>query len=272
MEQLELNQRFVKFCFQLEIDAMTEFPNRFDGPEDAYRGFFRADNAKNAPAWAAVMSYPHVRVSAPGGTVRYESPKAYADAADWTSREATGWVRSEGVTPRRLHETPEKVHLLGGWTRFNAEDNPILENRVTYILTRIEDSWGIQARFGVDSFVEYEVEETTTETENLAKQFVAHVADSDLHACARLCRLPLTVVRVGNVITATSETEIVELLDGYSGRGIRLKRANAVQTGASGAIVEVVTEFSDGVVESGIVVVGKQDDRWLIAGTSMISR
>lgn len=251
---------------------MDEFPNRFDVPEDAYHGFFRADNAKNAPAWAAVMSYPHVRVSATGGTVRYETPEAYADAADWTSREATGWVRSEAVTPRRLHETEDKVHLLGGWTRFNGDNNPILKNRVTYILTRIEGSWGIQARFGVDSFVEYDVEETTTETENLAKQFIANVADSDLHACARLCRLPLTSVRVGNVVTATSETEIVELLEAYRGRGIRLKRANAVQTGASGAIVEVVTEFSDGVVESGIVVVGKQDDRWLIAGTSLISR
>lgn len=250
---------------------MTEFPDRFDLPEDAYRGFFRADSAKNAPAWAAVMSYPHVRVSAPGGTVRYETPEAYADAADWTSREATGWVRSEGVTPQRLHETAEKVHLLGGWTRFNAENNPILENRVTYILTRIEGSWGIQARFGIDSYVGHEVEETAATAENIAKQFVAHVADANLSACAKLCRLPLTIVRVGAVITATSESEIVGLLEGYVGRGIRLKRAKAVQTGARGAIVEVETELSDGEIETGIVIVGKHDDQWLIAGTSKIS-
>ena len=64
---------------------MTDCPNRFDSPEDAYYGFFRADSAKNAPAWAAVMSYPHVRVSAPGGMVRFETPEAYAEAADWTA-------------------------------------------------------------------------------------------------------------------------------------------------------------------------------------------
>ena len=251
---------------------MAEFPDHFDLPEEAYRGFFRADSAKNAPAWAAVMSYPHVRVSAPGGTVRYETPKAYADAADWTSREATGWVRSEGVTPRRLHETTEKVHLLGGWTRFNAENNPILENRVTYILTRIDGSWGIQARFGVDSYIGREVEDTAAAAEDIAKQFVAYVSEANLSASAQLCRLPLTVVHVGNVISATSESEIVELLEGYTERGIRLKRASAVQTGARGAIVEVITEFSDGEIETGIVIVGKQDDQWLIAGTSKISR
>lgn len=251
---------------------MDEFPERFDQPEDAYRGFFRADSAKNAPAWAAVMSYPHVRVSATGGTSQFETPEDYASAADWTSREATGWVRSEGITPHRLHESADKVHLLGGWTRFNAEGEPILENRVTYILTRIDDSWGIQARFGVDSFVGREIEETTTVVEDVATQFVEHVSEANLTACAKLCRLPLTVVRVGNVISATSESELAKLLQGYVGRGITAKRVKAVQTGTRGAVVEVITGFSDGEEETGIVVVGKRDDQWLIAGTSKSSR
>lgn len=254
-----------------EYTTLSDFQEFFDQPEDAYRGFFRADSAKNAPAWAAVMSYPHVRVSATGGTSRYETPAAYANAADWTSREATGWVRSEGVEPRRLHETSEKVHLLGGWTRFNAADEPILENRVTYILTRINDSWGIQARFGVDSYVGREVAATARAAEDLTRQFVANITEANLNACANLCRLPLTVVRIGNVIAATSESDIVELLEGYVGRGLNLKSAKAVQTGTRGAIVEVTTEFDDGELETGIVLVGKQDDHWLIGGISKIS-
>lgn len=251
---------------------MDEFPERFDQPEDAYKGFFRADSAKNAPAWAAVMSYPHVRVSATGNMSRYETPEAYVSAADWTSREATGWVRSEGVTPRRLHESAEKVHLLGGWTRFNAEGNPILENRVTYILTQLDGSWGIQARFGVDSYVGQEVKETTTAAEDLVEQFVADLGKSDLTACAKLCRLPLTVVHIGNVITATRESEVVEMLSSYHDRGIRLKHVKAVQTGTRGAVVEVVTAFDDGMDETGIVIIGKQNNQWLIAGTSKSSR
>ena len=65
-------------------------------PEEAYFEFFRADSAKDAEAWAAVMSYPHVRVSATGRSPYYETPEDYAARASWTAREATGWVRSRG--------------------------------------------------------------------------------------------------------------------------------------------------------------------------------
>lgn len=115
---------------------MSEFQTHFDTPEAAYFGFFEADRAKNADAWAAVMSYPHVRVAATGTTDYFGTSRDYADAADWTSREATGWVRTVGREPVRLHESPDRVHLLGGWTRYNAKDEPILWNRVTYIVTR----------------------------------------------------------------------------------------------------------------------------------------
>ena len=77
-----------------------------------------------------------------------------ATEAGWERFEATGWVRTQGLEPRRVHETDDKVHLAGGWTRFRADDSPIISNRVLYVLTRLEQGWGIQARFGVDSFVE----------------------------------------------------------------------------------------------------------------------
>ena len=131
-------------------------PTSLASPEDAYWAFFEADSAKDAEAWAGVMSYPHVRVSARGTASYYETPEAYASGASWESREATGWVRSRGIEPTRLHESADKVHLAAGWTRYNAADEPILSNRVTYILTRLDGSWGIQARFGVDSFTEGE--------------------------------------------------------------------------------------------------------------------
>ena len=103
------------------------------------------------------MSYPHTRVSATGQSPYYDTPEDYAARASWKDRVATGWVRSVGVDPVRIHESADKVHLAGGWTRYNVQDEPILRNRVTYIFTRIEGSWGIQARFGTDSFTEGEV-------------------------------------------------------------------------------------------------------------------
>ena len=105
--------------------------NRLATPEDAYFEFFRADSAKDAQAWAAAMGYPHVRVSATGRVAYHETAEDYAARASWGAREATGWVRSRGIEPARLHEAEDKVHLAGGWTRFNADDEPILRNRVT---------------------------------------------------------------------------------------------------------------------------------------------
>ena len=60
----------------------------------------------------------------------------------WEPIEATGWVRTQGIEPRRVHESDDKVHLAGGWTRFRADDSPIISNRVLYVLTRLEQRLG----------------------------------------------------------------------------------------------------------------------------------
>ena len=75
----------------LARSSITDYPTRFDTPEEAYFGFFEADASQNGDAWAAVMSYHHVRVAASGPIVYFATARDYADAADWTSRVATGW-------------------------------------------------------------------------------------------------------------------------------------------------------------------------------------
>ena len=103
-------------------------------------------------ARAAAMSYPHVRVAASAEILYFETARDYADTAGWTSRVASGWVRTRGRKPVHLRESANRVVIKGGWTRFNAEDEPILWNRVTYILTKAGDSWGIQARFALGAY------------------------------------------------------------------------------------------------------------------------
>ena len=109
----------------------------YASPEDAYWTFFKTFNAKDAEKWAGVMSYPHLRVSARGTARYFETPEAYSSGASWERIEAIGWVRTGGIEPTRLHESADKVHLAGGRTRYNASDQPILSNRVSYILTRL---------------------------------------------------------------------------------------------------------------------------------------
>ena len=243
----------------------------FESPELAYQGFFRADSAKDAPAWAAVMNYPHVRVSARTGRTIYATPTEYADRADWTVREATGWVRSEGVETRRLHQTETKVHLLGGWIRYNKSSEPILENRVTYILTKIDSSWGIQARFGVDSYVGQEVSTTKTATEAVLQAYFANLAQKDFGSCATLCRFPYTMVQTGEVVTANTDEELAELLKSTTQDDGATTTIAAVQTGHSGAVVAVTTHNEGKPDDHSIYVVGHANEQWLIGGVSHIA-
>ena len=39
--------------------------------------------------------------------------------------------------PEVLHVAPRKVHIRGGWTRYDSGDNPIMTNMVTYMATLV---------------------------------------------------------------------------------------------------------------------------------------
>ena len=132
---------------------MADLPRHFDEPEDAYYGFFKADAAQDAEAWAAVMSYPHVRVAAQGRVAYFETPAEFAERGpDWKDRVKTGWAYTRGRESEHWHVSDNRVLLVGGWTRFNKQDEPILHNRITYILTRPGGTWGIQSRFAVGAW------------------------------------------------------------------------------------------------------------------------
>ena len=244
---------------------------RFVSPEDAYWEFFRADRAKDAERWAAVMSYPHVRVAAPTGSAYFATPEAYAANASWEAREATGWVLSRGLGPVRLHESADTVHLAGGWTRYNKDDEPILSNRVTYVLTRIDGSWGIQARFGVDSFDENENYETAADTAvEVVERFHTALVGGDFETCARLCGYPLTEVGIGEVRqfndASAAQERFAAMTDRNRATGIR-----AVQSGSLGVVVGVTTSGeTDGTTRS-VFLVGHREDQWRIVGISAIT-
>ena len=274
----------------------------FDTPEDAYYGFFEADRAKDAAAWAGVMRYPHVRVAASGVTEYFETSGDYADAADWTEREATGWVRTRGRRPTRLHESGNRVHLVGGWTRYDAADAPILWNRVTYIVTRpaglhgstppatgelpalphasavgetppAEGSWGIQARFALGAYDGRDDEESAASAARLAIGQVRRYYDAadanDGGTCAALCRFPLMEVGVGAVARIEDGDELARRVRRNPDRISDLE-IGAAQSGADGVIVALTAEYASGGKEQSILVVGREADAWRIAGISTI--
>ena len=250
--------------------SVTSGTGRFASPEDAYWEFFRADRAKDPERWADVMSYPHVRVAAPTGSAYFETPEDYSSNASWEAREATGWVLSRGVQPVRLHESPDKVHLAGGWTRYNIDNEPILSNRVTYVLTRIDGRWGIQARFGTDSFDENESYESAAATAvNVVERFHAALAGGNFEACAGLCSYPLIEVGIGEVRRldgAAARRRFANMTDRTEASEIR-----AAQSGADGVVVSVTAGDRTGPAVDAVYLVGNREDQWLITGISAIA-
>jgi hypothetical protein len=246
-------------------------PTSFASPEDAYWAFFEADSAKDAEAWAGVMSYPHVRVSARGTASYYETPEAYASGASWESREATGWVRSRGIEPTRLHESADKVHLAAGWTRYNAADEPILSNRVTYILTRLDGSWGIQARFGVDSFTEGEnTDESAAAAVDVVQQHLRALDARDFESCARLGSYPVTQVGVGEVQQFENEAAYERSLAATPRGRVSQRDVRAAQSGVNGVNVSLTEALDSGRAVQAIFLVAKSKGLWRIAGRSII--
>lgn len=244
-------------------------PPHFAKPEDAYFEFFRADSAKEPMGWANVMSYPHVRVSARGSTALYPARQDYADAADWTGREATGWVRSRGIEPIRLHESARKVHLMGGWTRFNKDDEPILSNRVTYILTKPADSWGIQARFGTDSWSGEDDPDAAAAAVDLVTRYCAAVRDSPQEA-AQLVRFPLTIVGVGEVHQLQDSNSFVEEHSGDTQVRWSAGNITSVQAGSRGVLVAADLTQPGAETRHALFLAGLDTNAgWQVAGVSL---
>ena len=245
---------------------MADYAN----PEDPYWAFFEAFNAKDRRGWADVMSYPHVRVSARGNVGYYDTPEEYAERAAWESIEATGWVRTQGMEPVRLHASSDKVHLAAGWTRYNADGDPILSNRVTYIVTLVDGSWGIQARFGTDFLDEDDSRESAESAVGAVSRLLDSLDAGDAAECARLVRYPFTVVGIGEVQQLQDDEAFGAWLPEAQLRGGPVREVRAAQIGTGGVNVSVTCEAGSGGAHV-LYLVAKGEGVWHVAGYSDVS-
>lgn len=244
----------------------------YDSPEAAYEGFFTHFNAEDAAGWASVMSYPHTRVSGAGRRAWYGTAEEYAQIRPWPAFKEAGWVRTDGLTPTRIHESADKVHLAGGWSRMNAANEPYISNRVTYVLTRLPEGWGIQARFGTDSF---EPGEDTSASERAALEVVTQHLDAwdaqNLEGCAALASYPLTDVGVGAVDRYEDAATYEATLAAQPWSPTTSREVTAHQVGRTGVNVGVIATLDDGRREQALFLVSQDDEGWRIAARSRIA-
>lgn len=248
--------------------------------EEAYWAFFDTFNAQDAAAWAGVMSYPHVRVSPPPEQARGDATprtpsRVFASAEEYAAMApraferiaATGWVRTEGLEPEVVHRAEDRVHLAGGWTRYGAADEPILTNRVSYILTRLDEGWGIQARFGIDSWSE---DADTSEQERaaleLAERSIDIVNAGDREGFRGLFNYPLTQVGVGSVTVSEGPADVRFMFADAPGISAEIR---VVHAGTRGVTLAADLR-GPGLALDELVLVTLAEGRWGMQAVSVI--
>ncbi len=256
-------------------------------PTAAYWAFFERFNAKDADGWAGAMSYPHVRVSAAPARAREAQPGArtasgvYPTQADyaamaanagWERFEVTGWVRTQGITPRVVHSSAHKAHLAGGWTRHRADDSEIITNRVLYVMTQTEEGWGIQARYGVDGFTRGADRSAESEAALAALGRLMHTLEpGDVDNWLNCFHYPLTLVGGPAEVNIINDANEMRAAYGdWAGQALPIHyTAEVIAAGVSGVtLAQSITRGDDSFQQA--FLVADRDGEWKILAVSAV--
>lgn len=236
-------------------------------------------NSRNGTVWATSLHFPHVRPG-PGAFEMTRTPEEYAKGVDFEQTLKTGWHHSEWVTREVLQIGADKVHAFGTWRRYTADDKPLAGSDITYIITRQNDHWGVQARFaaGVTG-----LDETGRSANSVAAlQAVAAFFDAwnshDVDRLAAAIHYPHVRVADGAVEIARAAADF--LAGPEPGRQrtwhqTRLDSSKVVQVTANGANVAVAYSRigRDGGVlstDEGVFLAVVRDGIWKIQARSMM--
>jgi hypothetical protein len=124
-----------------------------------------------------------------------------------------------------------RVHIAGGWTRYTKDNTPILSSHVTYVVTRIDDSWGIQSRFAVDPGPDGLSDEHVGTATELVRQYLSDWNEKRLSAAAARLNYPAVQVHPGRLVVWNTADEHRAWLEAKPWREIDLVEARAVQAG-----------------------------------------
>jgi len=201
--------------------------------------FINTWNSRDPEQWASSLNYPHVRPSPMGPIQAAPSAEAYAAGVNYERVISSGWDHSEWDYKHVIHVSPDKIHVAGQWTRVNAEGETILTIPVTYIVTCVDDHWGIQARFGCD----YAGDDDTSGFELRAFRhldtFIHNWNQGNHEACAEMLNYPHYRVGIGALETINEASEMPP----PAGK-ISLNQSLALQTGKRGINIAADVTFS----------------------------
>ena len=240
-----------------------------------YWRFFEGTNRRDSKKVTDALNYPHVRISARGNPSIVRDRRRHARNMSFDAMLATGWDHTVGKQPEVLHVAPRKVHIKGGWTRYDRDDQPIMTNMVTYIATLADGRWGLQSRFGTDTDLiwgkpEDRPVEVDPDLEDNARKSTDIVASAlslagvDNREAARYFHYPFLIIDPGDVQSVADHDALQDRLPASTPL---VSHVEAIQVGATGVNVSFRATVDQRPVE-GVFLVKVGDSRWGIKGGS----
>ena len=190
----------------------------------------------------------------------------------WERFISTGWVRTRPLAPNRIHASEHMVLLAGGWTRQRADNSPIVSNRVLYTLTCQDGNWGIQARFGIDS---YEPGFNQNSISQAAIQsFSARLQarqDADVESWLTTFHYPLTAVLApGRVVVVEDLDQLRNQAGTLPGQaGPDQGRIRVIAAGSTGALLSWHPD-SDSETGREVALLAQRDGSWKTMAVSVL--
>ena len=113
----------------------------------ALEAFMAALNAGDNEALFDTMHVPHVRISGGGVAIyatREDLEKNYLKG--FAARAGDSWHHTVLDWTQALHSSENKVHLFIQWTRYDKDGGLLATHQALWIMTKLNDRWGAQAR------------------------------------------------------------------------------------------------------------------------------
>ena len=234
-------------------------------------------NSRDAMTWASSLHFPHVRPG-PGAFEMTRSAEEYVKGVSFEQTLKTGWHHSEWVTREVLQVGVDKIHASGTWQRYTADDKPLAGSDITYILTRSNGRWGVQARFaaGVNGIDAAGAKQNGAAARDAVSAFIAAWNSHDHARLAAALHYPHVRIADGRVeIWRTADEYLAGPEPGRqrTWHQTRVDSARVVQATATGVNVTVTFSRLDraGTVlsrDAGVFLAVQRDGAWKIQARS----
>ena len=277
---------FAAFALMLSLYSQTSIDST--GALEAVDRFFETFNSRDPLLWANSLHYPHIRKPGVGEPLRPSetslSAEDYASRFDYSRIIRTGWDHTQVESKSIVHISIDKAHIAALYHRYSEQGDIIRTTKVTYLVTRLDQRWGIQARFSAGEPYETETESRQAEAEALK------AVDRYLHAfykaessdwAATLC-YPFVNVRVGELDEIKNPEDAARFdrsrFDTQFGEGrMTWKSLRVIQSGSDGVNVAAELNRRDSSGQllaslSGLYLVTNLQGKWGVIGRSVIAR